>query len=139
MVERINKIKDEKAKSERQFAIEIGMAPNTLNQSMTGKRAVSLDIILRILDRFPDISSDWLLFGKGEMHVEDNLPRFTGGEGEDAIMLHSELVNNRKELEKVKKDYLDARTTINNLNEMLEMQREKIRDLEGQIPRKKGA
>lgn len=41
----------------------------TLNNHINGNVEVSISTILLILDAFPDLSADWLLRGKGDMHV----------------------------------------------------------------------
>lgn len=139
MVDRINKIKEEKAKSEREFASMIGISQRAMNSYTNKERSVSLDCILRILDRFPDISSDWLLFGKGEMHVADNLPRFTGVESDTEIERDVLLTKKSMELEACQEELASANERIEELQDLVRFQRDKIRDLEAAMPRKKGA
>lgn len=46
------------------------MEQTTVNNQLIGKRSVSIDLILNILLAFPEISSEWLLRGKGNMLIE---------------------------------------------------------------------
>ncbi|HPT13620.1 MAG TPA: helix-turn-helix transcriptional regulator [Bacteroidales bacterium] len=62
-----------------QFADEIGVQKSGVSHILSGRNNPSLDFIQKILTRFPDISTDWLLFGKGPMMINDipatfNLP-----------------------------------------------------------------
>lgn len=41
----------------------------TLNNHINGNVEVSVSTILLVLDAFPDLSADWLLRGKGDMHM----------------------------------------------------------------------
>jgi plasmid maintenance system antidote protein VapI len=41
----------------------------TLNNHINGNVEVSVSTILLVLDAFPDLSADWLLRGKGDMHL----------------------------------------------------------------------
>ena len=41
----------------------------TLNNHINGNVEVSISTILLVLDAFPDLSADWLLRGKGDMHL----------------------------------------------------------------------
>lgn len=41
----------------------------TLNNHINGNVEVSVSTILLVLDAFPDLSVDWLLRGKGDMHL----------------------------------------------------------------------
>ena len=131
MVERINKIKEEKAKSERDFALKIGSNQNTLNQYVLGKRNVSLDVVLKILDTFPDISSAWLLFGKGEMHKSDVV--FTGSESESELDLHAQLAKTEAELARTRDELAKAEAAVENMQELLGYHREKIAELNKEV------
>ncbi len=68
MLTRIQKIMDAKELSVSTFADEIGVKRPTMTHTMTGRNNPSLDIISKILERFQDVNSDWLLFGKGSMY-----------------------------------------------------------------------
>lgn len=61
-----------KAKSERDFAIKIGISQATLNNYMLGKRKISLELVEAVLKSFPDVSADWFLRGLGEMLNSEN-------------------------------------------------------------------
>ena len=47
-----------------QFANEINIQGSTLSHIMSGRNNPSLDVMKRILERFPNINPDWLIFGK---------------------------------------------------------------------------
>lgn len=131
MVERINKIKDEKAKSERDFALKIGISQRAMNSYINQDRSVSLDCILKILDTFPDISSDWLLFGKGEMHKSDVV--FTGRESESELDLHAQLAKTEAELARTRDELAKSEATVENMQELLGYHREKISELNKEV------
>lgn len=68
LTDRINKIMEtNKARSIRDFANMINVKEVTLTKQLNGERAISLDTIVSILSAFPDISSEWLIRGEGEM------------------------------------------------------------------------
>ena len=67
MVNRVKFLINEKSKSVREFAEMIGVKQVTLNQQIAGDRKLSLDVISSILNTFQDVSSEWLLRGKGDM------------------------------------------------------------------------
>ena len=89
-----------------------------LSRQVNGGAAITYDTIHRILDIFPEVSAEWLLRGKGEMLISDNLPKFHGEESENEMDLHAELARKTAELEELKlqamrleaqKDYLQER------------------------------
>lgn len=53
------------------FARLIGMEQTTVNNQLLGKRSISFDLILNTLNAFPEVSSDWLITGHGEMLKSD--------------------------------------------------------------------
>lgn len=67
LTERLQLLSKKMAKSERDFAITVGINQPTWHNYVTGKRAPSFDCIMAILTAFPDVSSEWLLRGEGEM------------------------------------------------------------------------
>lgn len=70
MENRIQKIIDEQALSLNAFAQEIGVNRSTISHILTGRNKPSVEVLQKILKRFPKLSSDWLLLGNGGMHVE---------------------------------------------------------------------
>jgi hypothetical protein len=79
-----------KAKSASEFSRLIGISQTTLSGQLSGSRGVSLDTIIATLSAFPDVSSQWLLFGIGSMFVTDNASRITGKENESELNLIAE-------------------------------------------------
>lgn len=49
------------------FADEIGVERSTMSHIKSGRSNPSLDVALKILERFPEVSTDWLILGKGSM------------------------------------------------------------------------
>ncbi len=50
-----------------QFATEIGIQSSTLSHILNDRNNPSLDVLKKILSRFTEISSDWLVLGQGSM------------------------------------------------------------------------
>jgi len=48
-----------------QFADEIGVQKSSISHIISGRNNASLDFIQKVLLRYPDVSMDWLMFGKG--------------------------------------------------------------------------
>jgi transcriptional regulator with XRE-family HTH domain len=67
MIERILEILKIKGMSPSQFADEIGVQRSAISHLVSGRNNPSLDFVLRVLKRFPDVSTDWLLTGEGKM------------------------------------------------------------------------
>ena len=73
MTDRLSLLIKVKNLSAAQFADEIGVQRSSISHLMSGRNKPSLDMIQKTLQRFPEVSSEWLLFGKGEMVKELNL------------------------------------------------------------------
>ena len=74
--ERIALILSTKGLSNAQFAERIGVQPSSISHLMSDRNKPSLDVVTKILRRFPEIQNDWLLFGKGAMTKDYNLDLF---------------------------------------------------------------
>jgi len=67
MVDRIKSIMVHYQLRAAQFSDAIGMQRSALSHVLSGRNKPSLDFVLRIKNRFPEISLDWLTLGKGNM------------------------------------------------------------------------
>lgn len=67
MISRIRAIISHYQMTDRAFAIKCGIKQNTFSNQINGARELSLVTVNAILITFEDISSEWLLRGKGEM------------------------------------------------------------------------
>ena len=74
MKERIREFLRSENKTSSQFADEIGIQPSGVSHILSGRNKPSLDFILKMLETYKGLSTDWLLFGKGNMYIdqEDN-------------------------------------------------------------------
>ena len=71
MISRIKEIITYSGLSDRAFALRCGLAQNTLNRQLNGVRELSVSTVNAILNTFTDISSEWLLRGKGQMLLSE--------------------------------------------------------------------
>lgn len=118
ILERLKSVIADKSNSASDFSKKIGIAQTTLSNQMKSPRGISVEVIMLTLEHFPDISAEWLLRGKGDMLVTDNLPKFHGEESENEMDLHVTIARMASELEEYKlqfmrleaqKDYLQER------------------------------
>ncbi len=71
MTERIQQLINDKKLSATQFSDEIGIQRSSLSHVLSGRNKPSLDFMLKIKTRFPDVNLDWLLLGEGQMYKEE--------------------------------------------------------------------
>lgn len=83
MKERILEFLRKENKTSAQFAEEIGVQPSGISHILSGRNNPSLDFVIKMLDKYPFISSDWLLFGKGSMYNELSLATLFDDTGQD--------------------------------------------------------
>lgn len=67
MVERINLLLQAKNITARQFAEEIGIQPSGMSHILSGRNNPSLDFVMKVMKRWPEVNINWLMFDKGEM------------------------------------------------------------------------
>jgi transcriptional regulator with XRE-family HTH domain len=76
MQKRIELILEAENLTVSQFADRIGIQRSGMSHILAGRNKPSLDFVIKVLQHFPDLSTDWLLFGKGAMYDKNaELPR----------------------------------------------------------------
>ena len=100
------------------FSKKIGISQTTFSNQLRSPRGVSVEAITLTLEHFPEISAEWLMRGKGDMLLANNLPDFHGEETDSELNVHATLARMAAELEEYKmqnlrlqaqKDYLQDR------------------------------
>ena len=56
------------------FADYIGQSPATLSSIFNGRTRPTINIVEAIKKKIPNISTDWLMFGAGEMYLSPSTP-----------------------------------------------------------------
>ena len=113
MIDRIKDIIKLSGLSDRAFALKCGINQPTLFNQLKGIRAISLDTVLSIYKTFPDVSTNWLLLGEGDM-----------------------LKSQSRETERINKlvdTIATLQESINTKSETIALLNEKIKLLESQI------
>jgi transcriptional regulator with XRE-family HTH domain len=73
MKERLLEFLKSENKSSAQLAEEIGVQPSGISHILSGRNNPSLDFVLKMLEKYHFLSTDWLLFGKGTMYRETKM------------------------------------------------------------------
>src|SRR5665648_678378 len=60
-------------KSYAQFAEEIGVQPSGISHILSGRNKPSLDFVLKMLEKYHFLSTEWLLFGRGSMYKDSRM------------------------------------------------------------------
>ena len=68
MESRIQRLIGSENLSPTKFADIIGVQRSAISHILSGRNKPSFDLIQKILSKFPRVSSEWLLMGRGEMY-----------------------------------------------------------------------
>jgi transcriptional regulator with XRE-family HTH domain len=74
MKERILQFLKEEKLTSAQFAEEIGVQPSGISHIISGRNNPSLEFVVKMLEKYKYLSTDWLLFGKGAMYKTMQTP-----------------------------------------------------------------
>jgi len=99
MRERIIEFLKAENKTSSQLADDIGVQPSGISHIISGRNKPSLDFILKMLERYKHLSTEWLLFGKGNMYEDKAMGYFSG----KAICIKIRLCRNYSMLQCMKK------------------------------------
>lgn len=73
------------------FAEAIGIQRSAMSHIISGRNKPSLDVLIKILERFTYIESDWLLFDKGEMMKKEAISEPALAENTSKNMPHQQV------------------------------------------------
>lgn len=65
--DRIKAVMNKVGRNSITFSEEIGIQQSTLSHILNGRNRPSLDVVMKISQRYPEISLDWLINGQGDM------------------------------------------------------------------------
>ena len=71
IVNRIIEIQKEVTKSQRSFELSIGKTSGYLNVIQKNNSTPGVDLILRIIEVYPEYNLNWIMTGKGEKYNKD--------------------------------------------------------------------
>lgn len=69
--QRIMLILDDKQVSVNALSKLVGMSQTTLNTQLKGERALSANVVAKVLSVFPDVSAEWVIRGVGTMYNKE--------------------------------------------------------------------
>lgn len=67
MIDRIKRFIEMQDLSSSSFANEIGVQRSSVSHVLSGRNKPSLDFVVKIKERFPEVNLEWLINGKGGM------------------------------------------------------------------------
>lgn len=92
MKDRIRQLMEAQHMTQQTFANFVGISPATLSGIFQGRTKPTLNTVDSIKSKFPNISLDWLMFGKGMMFVDEtsaddssSTPQESGMAGEQML------------------------------------------------------
>ena len=121
---RLNRLVKESGMSETAFAESVNVVQVTLNRQLSGKRSISSDTILSVLQNQKDLSAEWLLRGEGAMYKTTELPPVDVS-SEESINHSAEIAR----LVREKNELIDANEELRDENKMLRAQLEVLKDV----------
>jgi transcriptional regulator with XRE-family HTH domain len=75
MKDRILQFLKSENKTSAQLADEIGVQPSGISHILSGRNKPSLDFVVKMLEKYKFLSTEWLLFGKGTMYREPEMQK----------------------------------------------------------------
>lgn len=72
MKDRIRQLMESQHMTQQSFASFLGMSPAILSSIFNGRTKPTLNTVEAIISKIPTISTDWLVFGKGEMYKSES-------------------------------------------------------------------
>ena len=81
MKERLQELLKKRGYTSLKFAEIMEVQPSSISHILSGRNKPSFDFIEKLLERFPEISPDWLILGRGGMYRENEEKKEEGNNG----------------------------------------------------------
>ena len=78
------------------FSNQISVNRSTISHLLSGRNKPSLDFVMKVLEKFPDVELYWILNGKGKFPAEKNENTTTSSLNEKAPIIATSLKNVEK-------------------------------------------
>ena len=102
---------------------------NRLTRQINNDAAITIDTISVVLTSFPEVSAEWLLRGKGEMILSDNLPPILGDESENDLNTHAMLAQAKGEIDTLVQEIAKLKEKVLKQEGTIEWQKDFISEL----------
>ncbi len=104
-------------KSSAQLAEEIGVQASGISHILSGRNNPSLDFVLKMLEKYQFLSTDWLLFGKGSMYKDIKMQTLFDenigiNRDDDPKLIKNEPHKSEIEFQDVRKDQLNKDSAV---------------------------
>lgn len=130
MKERIKKIMESEDMTPARFADTLQIGRAVISHILNGRNNPSLDIITKILAHMPQIDSDWLLTGKGDMYRTSDTEKQESASrdlfSEPDLFSQPAVVTTITEQKQDERPQNSIHTIANGVSEVHEVVREKI-------------
>ncbi len=128
MKERLLEFLKAENKTSAQLAEEIGVQPSGISHILSGRNNPSLDFVLKMLEKYSFISTDWLLFGKESMYKDIKMQtlfdeNFGNSDVNTTKVLKNEPVKSEIEFTNVLKDEIKSDPADKSINRTSSIQR----------------
>ena len=129
MKDRIRQIMDSQHMSQQVFADYLGVGAATLSSIFNGRTRPTLNIVEAVKKKIPNINTDWLMFGSGEMFLPDNNTLFQSNEGAETPSLsQSPMLDFESPVSPTPQNVHPMQQNFNSVkNTRLEMPREEVK------------
>ncbi|WP_434148138.1 helix-turn-helix domain-containing protein [Methylocaldum gracile subsp. desertum] len=93
LIERVRAVMEDWSLDMADLAAEIGEKPKRLREALEGKQRLSVDVLLKLVQRF-DLSADWLLRASGRMYHDPRPTERVSPMEKDLLVVYRELPPN---------------------------------------------
>lgn len=104
-----------KVKSNADLALKLGIAKSQFSEILSGKRKLSLDLVNKVHSVFPELNTEWVMTGEGQML------------NNDAVSVSSPKSNPAEDYSSLKQIIQTQSVAINALNKTAEMQEAELK------------
>lgn len=125
VVQRLDALRVELKETKNSMAVKCGINPPTFGRYLSGENKISISVITSVLQKYPDVSADWLLMGEGDMYKKTTELPPVDVSSEESIEHSAEVAR----LVREKNELIDVNEELREENKRLHAQLEVLKDV----------
>lgn len=103
------------------FEVIIGVSKGTIYKAIVNKKTIGVEVMEKIVTKFPELNADWLITGRGDMQTTIEAMNNLKVQADYSVLLKN-LIQSAGEVKDLKAQLSDLRYTV-------ELQKERINEL----------
>ncbi len=99
--ERLSLLMKNHSLSASAFADAVGVQRSSISHLLSGRNKPSLEFVLKVVDRFPEVHLNWLLFGDEDLNTSPTSSKTTSTSKKEQVGVSPQTPSYKKQIDRI--------------------------------------